>query len=189
MQSLRTLLAVTSTAIAFAVSLVLLAQVIGWASPWLALLLMFYFLGLAKIAEPLFVLRMPAGLMRARRWERSGTIYRRLWVDRFGALLRNTPLRYLNAGVYLLSGARDLPRLLRLAGAAEAAHFWAALLFVPYLGYLFIVGKVRLGICFVLVQLLFNIYPILHLRSLRWRLDAFSRRRQRWHSRAPGRDG
>src|SRR6185295_5990781 len=87
--------------LAFAASFVLLSRVIGIASPWLVLLLMFYFLGIAKIAEPLFTLKMPSALRPLRQWEREGDVYRRLGVVGFGKVLRRTPLRYLNAAVYL----------------------------------------------------------------------------------------
>src|SRR4030095_12368193 len=82
-------------------SYALLSTVIGIASPWLALLLMFYFLAIAKVAEPLFRLRMPRSLLRLRRWELEGDVLRRLGVFGFGRLLRQTPLRYLNSRVYL----------------------------------------------------------------------------------------
>ncbi len=59
MQTLRSFILLSTVTIAFGVSFVMLAQVIGIASPWLELLLMFYFLGLAKIGEPFFLFREP----------------------------------------------------------------------------------------------------------------------------------
>jgi hypothetical protein len=173
---LRVVIAVIGTALAFAVSFVMLAEVIGIASPWLALLLMFYFTGLAKIAEPLFVLRMPTSLGKVRRWEHAGVFYRKLGVFMFGRLLRNTPLRFLNTSVYLSSEAKDLRNLYRQGASAEAIHFWAALLFMPYIGYLLVSGRAYLATCFMAVQVIFNLYPILHLRMLRGRLDSILQR-------------
>ncbi|HJV62194.1 MAG TPA: hypothetical protein VJ743_14695 [Albitalea sp.] len=162
---------VIATAIAFAISLSLLALVIGFASPWIALLLMFDFMGLAKVAEPIFVLSMPAALESVRPWEGSSSLYRRLGVHRFGKLLRNSPLRHLNAGVYASSPARDLLSLYRQVGSVEATHFWAAVLFMPYIGFLYVDGKASVATFFLFIQLLFNVYPVLHLRAVRRRLD------------------
>jgi len=174
---LRVVMVVLGTALAFALGFAMLARVIGLASPWLALLLMFYFMGLAKLAEPLFVLRMPAILGAVRRWERSGGIYRQLGVRAFGRVLRDTPLRFLNTKVYLPSDNKDLRGLYRHAASAEATHFWAAILFMPYIGYLFLCAQPGIAAFFLAIQVLFNIYPILHLRSLRSRLDLVLQRR------------
>lgn len=186
MQLLRRVLAVTGTAIAFAVSFVMLARVIGVTSPWLALLLMFYFMGLAKVAEPIFMFRMPRSLNKVHVWEQTGRIYRRLGVLRFGAFLRNPPLRYLNTNVYLSPQAPDLHGLYRRAASAEAIHFYAAVMFTPYIGYLGITGQYNTGTFFVAVQLIFNIYPILHLRYLRGRLETALRMQLRRNAHAGG---
>jgi hypothetical protein len=187
---MRIVMAVLGTALAFAVCFVMLAQVIGFASPWLALLLMFYFMALAKVAEPIFVLRMPATLGRVQRWEQSGSIYRQLGVRLFGRLLRGTPLRFFNAKVYLSSGSKDLHSLHRQAASIEATHFWAAVLFMPYIGYLFISAQPWIATFFLVVQALFNVYPILHLRLLRGRLDVVLQRQhghlERSHATAAG---
>ena len=82
-------LALVAVILFFGVSFALLSQVIGIGSPWLVLLLMFYFLGLAKIAEPLFVLRMPRTLRPLRQWELDKHLYRRLGVLAFGNLCQN----------------------------------------------------------------------------------------------------
>jgi hypothetical protein len=178
-QQLRTVMVVVGTALALALSLVMLAQVIGYASPWIALLLMFDLMAVAMVAEPLFVLRMPAPLSRVRRWEHTGALYRQLGVRLFGTVLRNTPLRFLNAGVYLSSEVKDLHRLYRRVASTEAIHFWAALLFMAYIGYLYLSGRPRIATGFLAVQVLFNVYPILHLRLLRSRLDAILQRQHR----------
>ena len=182
MPKLRQVLAVLATAIAFAISFVMLEQVIGIASPWLWLLLMFYFLGLAKVAEPLFMLRLPRPLRGIRPQERTGDLYLALGVHRFGKLLRDTPLRLLNPSVYLSRAGGDLGQVLRQAESGEATHFWAALLFTPYIAYLFVTGRHGIASLFLLVQLLFNVYPILHLRVVRARLELVQcRRNERTH--------
>ena len=155
----------------FAVSAVLLGSVIGSTSPWLALLLMFYFLAVAKFAEPLVVLRMPRPLYRLRRWELEGDVLRRMGVLGFGRLLRRTPLRHLNARVYFDRGRKDPERVRAQAASAEATHFWAAVLFMPCIAIAIVRGRSSIAAWFTLAQLWVNVYPILHLRSVRGRLD------------------
>lgn len=162
-------------AIFFAVTFYMLADVIGFGSPWLGLLLMFYFMGLAKIAEPLFVLRMPGALRAVDPALADAPLYRRLGVHGFGSLLRNTPLRYFNASVYRLGGKRSLAALRAQAESAEATHFWAALLFTPYIVYVAWRGFWVEAVLFVAVQIAFNVYPILHLRIVRARLARVAR--------------
>jgi hypothetical protein len=169
-------LALLAVLLVFAVSFVLLSRVIGITSPWLVLLLMFYFLGLAKVAEPLFVLRMPAALRPLRHWEREGHVYRRLGVVGFGRLLRRTPLRYLNSAVYLDRQRRHPLQVRHLAESAEASHFWAAVLFMPYVVFAALSGMWGVAAWFLLAQVLVNVYPILHLRHVRGRLDRIIRR-------------
>ena len=172
----RTVILVVGVALALALSIVMLAQVIGYASPWIALLVMFDLMAVAKIAESLFVLRMPTSLSEVRRWELTSDLYRQLGVRLFGSVLRNTPLRFLNTGVYLSSDVKDLNSLYRRVASAEATHFWAALLFMAYIGYLYLSGRPQIATGFLAVQVLFNIYPILHLRLMRGRLDAILQR-------------
>lgn len=163
----------------FATSLVLLGQVLGRTSPWLALLLMFYFLALAKFAEPLVVLRMPRSLAGVRPSELEGGTLRRLGVLHFGRLLRNTPLRHLNARVYLDGSRADAERVLSQAASAEACHFWAAVLLTPFVVIAIAAARWPVVAAFLLAQILVNVYPILHLRHIRGRLErAMARSRE-----------
>lgn len=187
MSKQRSIFVLAGTAAGFAASLVLLQRVLGASSPWLGLLAMFYVLGLSKVAEPLFLLRMPSVLRAIRRAETHGTVYRRLLVPSFGKLLRGTPLRYLNTAVYLAPRRPDLIRLSRQAEAAEAAHFWAALFFTPYIGYVWLAGQRWEAALFLLLQILVNVYPILHLRLVRGRLDRLLQRRPLQHRSIPRR--
>ncbi|MEP7009101.1 MAG: hypothetical protein ABJC13_02150 [Acidobacteriota bacterium] len=155
----------------FTQSFVMLRQFLGADSPWLGLQLMLYFLGLTKVAEPIFTLRMPGRLRSIQPEERDGALYRKLLVPQFGQMLRDTPLRYLNLAVYVKKGRPDLRTLVRYVEAAEAAHFWAAVLFAPYIAYVFLKGRPWVAGFFFLVQVFFNVYPIFHLRIVRERLD------------------
>lgn len=167
----RNLTKLVVIAIFLAACFFMLARVIGYGSPWLGLLLMFYFMALAKFAEPVFVLRLPRFLRAVQPSLPDDRLYRRLGVRGFGALLRNTPLRYLNDSVYCSAGKRSLAELQRQAESAEATHFWAAVLFIPYIVYVGAHGLVVEAILFVAVQIVFNVYPILHLRVVRARLS------------------
>lgn len=173
---MRTIAKVSCAAIAFIGCEIMLAQAIGFASPWLILLLMFYFMALAKLAEPLFVFRLPVALRDIRQWEKSGDIYRWLAIHRFGMILRNSPLRMLNPNVYVDS--MDLRRLHRRIASSEAIHFWAAVLFTPYIAFVYVIGQTLVASIFLLVQFFVNIYPILHLRFVRQRLEILLTRRQ-----------
>jgi hypothetical protein len=164
-------LALLATVLAFSVSFVLLSRVIGITSPWLVLLLMFYFLGLIKIAEPLFRLRMPQAFRQLRPWELEGLVYHRYRVPEFGRVLRKTPLRHLNNAVYIDARHRDPFEVRIWAEASEAAHFWAAVLLLPYIVFALWSGKWQVVAWLSLAQLLVNVYPLLHLRYTRGRLD------------------
>ena len=176
LQIVGRVIVVISTITGFAVSFVLLQRSVGPTSPLFGLLGMVELLGLAKVVEPLFLLQMPTVLRVVRPWEKRGVLYSRLLVPSFGRLLRETPLRFLNASVYLAKGHLDLAKVYRQAEAAEAAHFWSALLFTPYIGYVWFLEQYRNAILLLVVQVFVNIYPILHLRMVRGRLDPLLRR-------------
>jgi hypothetical protein len=165
------ILILLAVVLAFAVSYAMLAEVIGTTSPWLALLLMFYFLAVAKVAEPLFMLTMPGMLYPLRQWETDHDVVRRFAIRGFGRLLRKTPLRYLNAEVYFNRGQRDPAQVRRHVESSEAAHFWAGLLFTPCIAYLALDGRWIIAAVFLIAQMLVNVYPVLHLRYVRGRLD------------------
>lgn len=179
-------LALSAVVLVFGVSFALLSGVIGIGSPWLVLLLMFYFLAIAKVAEPLFVLRMPAGLRPLRSWEREGDAYRRLGVLAFGRLLRHSPLRHLNAAVYLDRVRRGPAAVRTNAESSEASHFWAAVLFTPSVAYAALEDMWGVAAGFLLAQWVVNVYPILHLRYVRGRLDRLIRRMNAAQGGEPG---
>jgi 1,4-dihydroxy-2-naphthoate octaprenyltransferase len=160
----------------FGVSFALISTLIGITSPWLALLVMLYFSGIAKFAQPLFMLRMPKGLYQLRRWEEDGDVLRQLHISGFGKLLRQTPLRYLNSGVYLDRQQKDPLKVRLYTDSAEAIHFWSAVVFMPFIVLAAIAGEWSVVAWFLLAQVLFNVYPILHLRQVRGRLDRICRK-------------
>jgi hypothetical protein len=153
------------------------------ASPWFVFVAMVCFLGLAFVAQPLVMIRMPRPLRAIRPVEADGRLYRALGVRRFGALLRRTPLRLFNVDVYLRNGLRDAARVGAELEAAEASHFWAALLVVPYMAYLALQGAWATVAWFSLAQTLINVYPIMHLRLTRHRLGQLELRLSRLRNR------
>ncbi|HYV20985.1 MAG TPA: hypothetical protein VFC25_18370 [Verrucomicrobiae bacterium] len=165
-----------ATVAAFAVSLVMLQQVLGPGSPWMGLMVMLCLLGTARFADPICQLRMPWALRAVRPWELNGDFSERLLVPQFGGLLRTTPLRLLNPEVYV--SRRDPVRLVRQLEAAEASHFWATLVLIPWQVWCAISGRWGIFALFLVIQLLGNIYPILHLRLARGRLERVIRRQQ-----------
>jgi hypothetical protein len=175
-----------ATLAAFAFSLEMIRRVVGAASPWFGLQLMLCVLGVVAMARPLFLPRVPGPLRTTRPWERHPAHYRRLLVPAFGALLRRTPLRYLNIEVYLHAAAGDGYAVRAQVEAAEAAHWLAGLVLLPYLA--LAAMERRWGALAVLaaVQVVGNLYPILHLRWTRLRLDAaLERRQQRGRPKPP----
>lgn len=167
----RDLAKLVVVAAVFAVSFGMLANVVGYESPWLGLLLMFYFMGLAKVAQPLFILRLPRAIRDVDPKRIDDRWFRHFGVHLFGAMLRNTPLRWLNGSVYQLRRGRNVAELQRNIESAEAIHFWAAVLFTPYIVCIGARGHLAEASLFVLVQIAFNVYPILHLRLVRARLS------------------
>jgi hypothetical protein len=141
------------------------------ASPWFVFVAMVCFLGLAFVAQPLVMIRMPRPLRAIRPVEANGRLYRALGVRTFGTLLRRTPLRLFNVDVYLHNGLRDAARVGAELEAAEASHFWAAVLVLPYMACLVRQGAWTVFLWFSLAQLLINVYPIMHLRLTRHRLE------------------
>ena len=154
------------------------------ASPWFVFVAMVCVLGLAFVAQPIVMIRMPGPLREIRAWEAGGRVYHALGVPAYGRLLRRTPLRLFNVDVYLRNGLRDWVNVGAELEAAEASHFWAAVLVAPYMAYLIAHGMWAPLFLITLAQMFINVYPIMHLRLTRHRLGVlvskrFSRRQAR----------
>jgi Glycosyl-4,4'-diaponeurosporenoate acyltransferase len=166
-------------------SMGLFGRVIGVASPWFSVALVFCILSFAALARALIAFKVPRWLRPIRSWEARGAVYRALRVPLFGSFLRNTPLRRLQPRVYLGRHRWDPTTVKSEIEGAEGAHFWAAILPLPWM----IHACIRNGWSAVLLlaafQIAMNLYPILHLRSARSRLDlAVAGRRNRPGQRA-----
>jgi hypothetical protein len=148
----------------------------GLTSPWFVIVAMICVLGLAFVASPVIPLRVPGALRAVRDWEARGRVYRALGVPAFGTLLRRTPLRLLNTQVYLRGCGRDRAALTALLESAEASHFWAGLLVLPYVVYASIHGAWATVFWIGVAQALVNAYPIAHLRLARSRVERIVRK-------------
>jgi hypothetical protein len=171
MKKLRDQIVLLVVAVVFGITLTLFHSAVGVTSPWFSLVVMLDFLGLVAFARPLFLLKMPPFLRQLRAWEVRGRIYKALGVPAFGALLRRTPLHYLNLQVYLSRNPDDAAHVHAQIEAAEAAHVWAAALIVPYMIYACVQNRWSVVAWFMVVQFVANVYPIMHLRWVRARLQ------------------
>ncbi len=145
-------------------------------SPWFVILAMICFLGLAFVAQPLWMPRMPRPLRALRRWEAGGGVYRALGVPLFGTLLRRTPLRLFNRDVYLGNGLTGAASVAAELEAAEASHFFAAVLVLPYMVKIALERRWAALFWVSAAQVLINVYPVLHLRLTRRRFERLAAR-------------
>lgn len=158
-------------AIGMVASVSLLGRAVGFASPWFALIAAFCVLGLLDLAMPFVRSRMPRYLRQVRTSEARSRAYRALGVPMFGEFLRRTPLRLLNRRVYLTALHRDFTSVRTHLEDAEAAHFWGGVATIPYLALAWSRGWWSALTSVMIFNLVVNLYPILHLRSVRARID------------------
>jgi hypothetical protein len=97
-------------------------------------------------------------------------------VRRFGAFLRRTPLRHLGGRVYLSEVGRDPLVVLRGVRDAEVVHLGALLLCCPWLVIWGIQGRWQAVVCGLAVHVPLNVYPVLHLRYVTWRIEGYTAR-------------
>jgi Glycosyl-4,4'-diaponeurosporenoate acyltransferase len=165
---------------AFVFSLAMIRRMVGYASPWFGLMLMFDVLGTVAMARPLYLPRLPGFLRTTYAWETASC--KALGVRAFGSLLRGTILRYLNPMVYL-GRLHDVGAVFAQIESAEVAHYLAAIVLLPYIVLACRDGQWIALALLVAAQLAFNVYPILHLRWTRIRLGSLQRHgtaRSRW---------
>jgi hypothetical protein len=175
MKKLRDYIVLLLVGAAFAFTLVLLGRAVGVTSPWFGVVVMFDFLGMVALSRSLILLKLPGFLRIEREWEAKGILYKALRVPAFGALLRRTALRHLNPVVYLKQNPN--PSIVQAQiESTEAAHLLAAALIVPYMAYACVEGRWRSVAWLTLVQIVFNLYPILHLRWVRVRMNRLQHR-------------
>jgi hypothetical protein len=116
-------------------------------------------------------LALPASLRKVSVPELAVLRRRCTGIPLFGLVLRRTPLRHLGGAVYLAKFDNDPARVRHGIQDAEAIHVWSLLFCTPWLafwcwrGWWFSVGLS------LAVHLFLNLYPILHLRFTRGRME------------------
>ena len=154
----------------------LLARGLGLRSPMTAFGTVGVALGIVVVNSSIVSWSVPKRLMPVRAWEISGLTYPLLGISIFGKVLRRVPFRYLNTSVYIGGHRSDLLSTYANILQAEAAHYWAFTLTVPLIIYQFTCQSwYGLGWLF-LFNALINIYPSLHLRQVRGRLEPLMQR-------------
>jgi|GEM_PF-648877 len=157
--------------IAFAISLSLFQRITPVTSPAFVFIAMFAFMGWVAFARPLFVLPLPPPFRRLYNWESDGTIYRKTGSIWFGHILRTTHLRYLQPLVYLNQKSLTPPEVCRQIEGAEAVHWWAIAITLPYLVDATRLGQFQIVALFLIAHVGLHIYPMMHLRYVRTRLQ------------------
>ena len=152
------------------VSLIFVMRAVGFTSPLFAVIAACVTLGFTAFARRCIVLKPPRPLQQVRSWEVGGVVYRKLGVRTFGALLRGSPLRYLNTAVYLDRWPGDPAAVCTQMEAAEAAHLWAIVLIIPYAIYAAVQRRWSTLLWLTIFNMGVNVYPALHLRWARGRL-------------------
>jgi hypothetical protein len=177
--NLRSIVLLALASIALVVTLASCAKAVGVRSPMFALAAVGGTLGFVVVTGTVLPWRLPRRLRPMFSWELAGELYRILGVTAFGALLRRPPLRYFNASVYLSGRARALETVQTDVIAAEGAHFWAFLLSLPLLGYLMLHRSWEGVVWILALSTVIHVYPSLHLRHTRARLQHVGQRGSR----------
>jgi hypothetical protein len=165
--------------LAFAVSLRFAAEAFGFLSPWFGVMVMFCVLGIAAFSQPAWTLRVPGPFRRIQAWESDRRLQSVLGVAAFGRLLTRTPLRALNRSVYFDRQTGDIAGVRAQLEAAEGAHFWSAAVLVPYIGVALFRRSWGAALGLVLANVVVNVYPMLHLRLVRGRIERVGKRLSR----------
>jgi len=152
-------------------ALLAFTRALGMQSPIYAAMVMILLSSSAAVLHSVAPFPIPRFLLRVRAGEFGILRLPGTGVRLFGACLRNTPLRHLGGRVYLSDVAGDPQAVLRGIHSAEIVHIWALALCCPWLIFWAAQGHWRSVGVGVAVHLPLNIYPILHLRYVTWRIE------------------
>jgi len=104
------------------------------------------------------------------RWEQEGEIYDRVGVQAFRRVLLNSPLGWINPNIHLSAGRSDSDRLLRELNGAEGVHWVLAAVSAALATWYFVDDRAAYGYSMLLVNIPFNVYPIILQRRNRGRV-------------------
>jgi len=155
------------------------ARGVGLNSPLTAFCAVCVALGIVVLNSSAIHWSLPKALKPIRAWESSGAAYVLLGVSICGALLRRPPFRYFNTSVYAGEHCANLGKTYASILKAETAHFWALTFTAPLICYEITCQYWHGLVWLILFNALFNIYPGLHLRKVRARLEPLMMRRGR----------
>ena len=155
------------------------ARGVGLNSPLTAFCAVCTALGIVVVNSSTIHWSLPKALKPIRVWEASGAAYILLGISVYGALLRRPPFRSFNTSVYVGAHRADLGKTYAGILKAETAHFWALTFTAPLICYEITCQYWHGLVWLILFNALFNIYPGLHLRKVRARLEPLMIRRGR----------
>jgi hypothetical protein len=144
----------------------------GWQSPVFAALANWCVVVYVAVTSTMVRWTLPSRCHRLFRWEMDGTVYRRLGVGWFGALVRRTPLRQFSPTLYVRSRRDRLSAVLRGTEQAEDAHWWACALALPLPMFTGAHAWWAASAWLCVFNVTFNVYPALLQRFTRARLLA-----------------
>jgi hypothetical protein len=168
---LRKLVVVVLGTAASACALIAFTKALGAQSPLYAATVMILITGWTAVLNSVLPLSVPPFARRVRACE--FTVLRDRWtgVRLFGAVLRATPLRHLGGRVFLSQVGRNPLAVLGDIREAQAVHIWALLFTCPWLLFWAMQQQWMSLVCGLAVHTPLNVYPILHLRYVTWRLQ------------------
>lgn len=186
LSKLRQLAVLTLGTAASACALIAFTKALGSRSHLYAATAMILVTGWTALLNSVVPLSVPTFVRRVR--AREFAVLRAPWtgVRLFGAVLRTTPLRHLGGRVYLSQVGRNPLAVLGGIRDAQAVHIWALLLSCPLLLFWIMQRRWTSLACGLAVHLMLNIYPILHLRYVTWRLERFAGRKRGGGPADPG---
>jgi hypothetical protein len=143
---------------------IVLAAIVHWGSVMVIIML----------AGPMR-LALPEGWYRLRPFETSGALYRHLGVPAYKKALLRSPL---NNPWLRFKGRSDLLKLRQDTRNTELGHGLLFLISIPVISYAFWRGQPSLGVWMILLNIPWNIYPVMVQRYNRSRLQRLSNRHQ-----------
>jgi hypothetical protein len=170
----RRMVVVVAVAGFFGLCLAMLGRYTGYRSPFFALIAVADILGFVALTRAVLPWGLPRPLRPLRAWERTEKLYRLLGAAWFGMLIRVPPFRYLDSTVYLGARRGELAQLRSNVLRAEGAHFWGTLLTFPLLAYWLLNGWWDSLLCVAVFHVVLNLYPVIHLRLVRARIERLS---------------
>lgn len=162
--------------LAFVASLLLFAKAFGASSAIFAVTVTVLVAAWTGMFHTVVPLGLPASIRKVGRREFAGLRRRWTGVRLFGVALRSTSLRRLGGSVYLTQCANASACVLRGIQQAEEIHVWSVLFCAPWLVFWCLQGLwFSLGSSLA-VHALLNVYPVLHLRLARGRMEKHAAR-------------